>query len=218
MAECGRVRLSTVIGVAVLAVLAAVALAPSTSRQAIGRHRFTHEVPRYTKVFDFLRRDAHYRRLAHDITRTATSDEERARAVFTWTRENIRRSPPDWVVVDDHILNVITRGHGVDYQRVDVFATLATYAGTPAFWVPHKGLLGFPAFVLINGNWAVFDVLNGIVFTNDRGELSDAREVVPDVKVPPERPLRAERQMPCPRVRCEIREATMALSRAVRPQ
>ncbi len=53
----------------------------------------------------------------------------------------------------------------------------------------------------------MFDVLGGVIFTNSRGELADAREIVPDVKLLPDRPLRVELQMPWPRVVYETQQA-----------
>jgi hypothetical protein len=115
----------------------------------------------------------------------------------------------------------------------DVFATLCTYAGVPAFWAkvepsPEKGGI-ILSFASIRGRWVVFDVANGVVFRNDRGDLAaldDLRgrpDLVParlrDVSVGerayatvittvefPEvpHPLRAELQMPWRRLRYEL--------------
>ena len=133
-------------------------------------------------------------------------------------------------------MNIIIRGHGTGDQHADVFATLCTYAGIPAFWtkVEPQGLpIGLIlAFALVDSRWVVFDVANGIAFRNDRDELATvedlrgrsdlippaARELkvqeipyrrfLEDLRLPPvPSPLRAELQMPWQRLRFELARA-----------
>lgn len=198
---------ATVLAVSVL--LAWIATGTVVTRQAVGPRLSTRPLPRYVKALDFLHRHYQFQMLARDITRADNSGAERAVSVFTWTRENIRRAPDDWPVVDDHTLNVIIRGYGVPYQMADVFATLSTYAGVPAFWqtaAPRGSPRAVPlSFALIQGKWAVFDVAEGTIFSGGRGDFADARDVVPGLELPPPRPLRAELQMPWPRALHETR-------------
>jgi hypothetical protein len=209
--------------------LALVANVPVTTRQGVNFEVSEHRLPLYLKAFEFLDRDAHYRQLATEITRDTASDEERVLAVFRWTARRIQAAPEGWPVVDDHILNIIIRGYGTSDQRADVFATLATYADVPAFWHKVKAPGGqdgvILTFVQVDGRWVVMDVANGFVFRNARGELASAEdfaasraglpatagslmvgttrysEIFKQLRTPPiPRPLRAELQMPWPRL------------------
>ena len=208
--------------------------APMTTRQGVNFKVSTQAVPLYVKTLDFLHRHAHYQLLAKEITQDLHSDRERVVAVFVWTRQHIRPTPKGWPVVDDHILNIIIRGHGIDDQRADVFTTLSTYAGVPAFWrtqkVSDSRYRLVLSFARVGGRWVVFDVANGFMFTNGSGDLASAEELgaapqlvrltvgdfqygdgpyeryfasLSSLKVP--WTLRAQLQMPWPRVWSEVR-------------
>jgi len=204
-----------------------------STRQGVNFAVSRHSVPLYVKVLDFLHRDAHYRLLARQITAGVSSDQARVLAVFDWTRRHIRPTPKGWPIVDDHILDIIIRGHGVEDQMADVFCTLTTYAGAPAFWKPLRdapegaGLV--LSFAKTEGAWRVFDVAHGVAFRDPDGQLvavetllatpllSDAAadpvpadlsyaayfERLQPFTVPD--PLRAEQQMPWPRLAFELR-------------
>lgn len=226
-----RAAAHVVAGVAMLSVVLAGArwlTAPSITRQAVNFEVLTRDVPRYVKILDFLDRHYQYGEIAAGITRGLTSDRERVLAVFEWTQRNIRLTPAGWPIVDDHILHIIIRGHGAGEQPADVFTTLATYADIPAYWrtLPNGWVL---SFARIDGKWRVFDLANGKVFRNTRGDLATLEELatnpdvwigaepedrlrlaassgyLSDVSVP--RPLRAELQMPWPRLAYEVRQA-----------
>ena len=221
------VRLLALVGVVVG--LALVAVMPVTTKQGVNFEVSSHRLPLYLKAFEFLDRDAQYRQLAREITQGAASDQERVLAVFNWTARRIQPAPEGWPVVDDHILNIIIRGYGLSDQRADVFATLVTYAGVPAFWQNVKapgtrdGVI--LTFARVDGRWVVLDVANGLMFRNERGELASAEDfaanhatlpaaarslmtgstpysrVLTELRMPPiPRLLRAELQMPWPRV------------------
>ena len=207
-----------------------------TTTQGVNFEITAHRLPLYLKAFEFLDRDAQYRQLASEITRGIASEQDRAVAVFNWTARRIQRAPEGWPVIDDHILNIIIRGYGLSDQRADVFATLVTYAGLPAFWQNVKapgtrdGVV--LTFVRVDGRWVVVDVANGLLFRNLRGELASAedfaanRAILPaaagslmtgstpysrvftQLRTPPApRPLRAELQMPWPRLWDQTRRA-----------
>ncbi len=149
---------------------------PVATRQGVNYEVSEHRVPLYLKATDFMNRSVQYRQIAEEVAGALPSDESRALAVFEWTRRNVRPTPDGFPVVDDHILNIVTRGYGMPDQRADVFATLATYAGVPAFWQTLRlsasdgGLI--LTFVLIDGRWRVFDVGAGLAFRNERNELA----------------------------------------------
>jgi hypothetical protein len=212
-----------------VASLAVVADIPVTTRQGVNFEVTEHRLPLYLKSFEFLDRDAQYRQLAGEITRGAASDEARVLAVFDWTARRIQPQPEGWPIVDDHILNIVIRGYGMADQRADVFATLTTYAGVPAFWqkvrAPRTTDGVIFTFVRLDGRWVVIDVANKFVFRNTHGELASTEDFVANRALLPEaaqsrlvgstpyaeiakhvgplvipRPLRAELQMFWPRL------------------
>lgn len=164
-----------------VAVIAVVALAvmPVTSRQGVDFVVTTHELPLYVKGVDFLDRDLNYRVLAREITRGKTTDELRVLAVFEWTRANIHDVPPRLSIIDDHVWHIIVRGYGAPDQKADVFTTLVTYGGVPAYWIilEQEGRKLPISFAKIDGRWSVFDVQNGIVYRDRRGRLAAVEEI-----------------------------------------
>jgi hypothetical protein len=213
----------------IAAIVVALLNLPVTTRQGVNFEISEHRLPLYLKSFEFLDRDAQYRQLASEITRGAASDGARVEALFNWTARRIQPAPEGWPVIDDHILNIIIRGYGMSDQRADVFATLTTYAGVPAFWQAVKapgsrdGVI--LSFARVDGRWVVLDVANGFAFRNRGGGLASVDDVAADrvvmpaaaqalmvgsmrysqllsqLRMPPvPRPLRAELQMPWPRL------------------
>lgn len=220
-------------GAAVCAAVIAVAHVPVTTRQGVNFEVSTHRLPLYLKALQFVERSAQYQQIADEITRGAASDTERVLRVFDWTKRQIRETPEGWPIVDDHILHIIIRGHGVNDQQADVFATLSTYAGVPAFWTKVRpgpsrpGLL--LSFARVDGRWRVFDVYNGFVFRTASGDLATLDEAAAHPELLPvgaraiaasgvpysdlmtqvvmpsvPRPLRAEMQMPSARLWHEL--------------
>ena len=211
------------------------AMAPVTTRQQVDYQPSVKQVPLYAKAIAFLHRHIEYGLLAREITQGLRSERERALAVFEWTRTHIRPTPKGWPIVDDHVLHIIIRGHGAADQQADVFTTLARYAGLPAFW--RQGRVVF-SFVRVDGRWAMFDVANGLAFADASGALIEVEELLrrPELvqavagprsiggipysgHVEALRPfrvpevLRAEQQMPWPRLVFELRRALMMAAR-----
>lgn len=187
MKAAGRSRNRKLIAIVTplsLLAVAGVLLAPATTKQGFNFVVSTHQVPAYVKALDFVSRDRHYALLAKEITGSLRSDREKALAVFGWTREHIHPTPAGWPVTDDHIWHIIVRGHGVQDQVADVFTTLLTYAGVPAFWQSRRlseqsnGVI--LSFAKVDGRWAVFDVWHGLVFTTASGELASREALAAD--------------------------------------
>jgi hypothetical protein len=230
-----RRRVVWLLRIGLIAGVLLIANLPVTTKQGVNYEVTEHRLPLYLKTFEFLDRNAQYRQLAREITAAATSDRARVTAVFGWTARRIRPIPPDWPVVDDHILNIIIRGYGATDQRADVFATLLTYAGVPSFWAKVKADTGdgvILTFVRADGRWIVADVANGFLFTTKEGALATAEDLAANRAVLPPaaaaltigatpyvrilnqlrmpavpRPLRAELQMPWPRIWDQTRRA-----------
>lgn len=226
------VVISTLVGMALLSWF--VFTMEVSTKQGVNFRVVTKNVPLYVKVLDFVHRHLKYVELAEEITQGLTTERERVLAVFEWTHRNIRQPPPDWPIVDDHILNIIIRGYGIPDQMADVFTTLATYAGVPAFWgkvdSPDSPESLFLSFAKVDGKWVVFDVANGFVFKDVEGELASIDELRANLSLvdrtvgrfqykglpyrsyleglgplTPPAVLRAEKQMPWPRLIFELR-------------
>lgn len=178
-----RRRRRVLIGLALIVCfgLVAVAVSPTTIKRGLNYQVSTVEMPAYVKTIDFLHRHFEYKRLALEITQGRESDADKVLAVFDWTRKNIRPTPEGWPIVDDHILNIITRGYGVADQMADVFATLTTYGGVPAFWkqveAPGARQRLFVSFARVDGRWVPFDVAQGFVFRTQRNTLASVEDI-----------------------------------------
>ena len=189
-------------GFLAVALLLGLLMWPATTRQGVNCKVTEKRIPVAIKAMDFLVRDYEYRHLAAEITRGIPTEEAKAEALFQWTREHIRPIPPEWPLVDDHIGHIIIRGYGAEDQMADVFCTLATYAGIPSFWK----VLHAPdaqddrhyviSFVRIQGRWTVWEVSGRASSAQLKGWERFA-DPVPPV-------LRAQIQMPLPRLLCEL--------------
>lgn len=171
--------------VAVTAVaLVAVANIPTTTNQGVNYVVTAHSLPLYAKALDFVDRDFHYRRQAAEITAGRSTDEAKAKAVFDWTRANIRDTPAGFPVIDDHPWHIIVRGYGQSDQKADVFTTLLSYAGVPAYFIfigprPEMAL----SFAKIDGRWRVADIDNGVIFRSPSGQWAAAEELAADTSL-----------------------------------
>jgi len=165
-----------------VAALAGVAVIPTETRQAVDSTLYVHTIPLYAKALDFVQRDLGYARLVSGIVDEEAAPEARALTLLEWTRRNIRDTPDGFPVVDDHVLNIIIRGYGPAWQKAEVFTTLTTYAGVPAFVASSRQIAPrlTLSFVWVERRWRVFDVDNGIVFRNRRGDLASADELAHD--------------------------------------
>jgi hypothetical protein len=213
-------------------VAVALALVPATTRRGVDFVVTSERVPLWVKGLGFLVRDANYEALAHAVTAGAATDEARALAALAWTRANVRDVPPGFPVVDDHIWHIVVRGYGAADQQADVFTTLATYAGVPAYWQFREVGSGrlTVSLVRLGGRWRVLDVHHGFVFRTPDGGLATVEALAAEPAMvdrvagalvyrgvryrdyfagwrpsPPPDPLRAELQMPGRRLLFETR-------------
>lgn len=153
-----------------------------TSKQGINYVVRDIKMPLYIKVFEFMDRDYHYKKLVAGICQGHNSDEDKALALFAWVCQNIKKDmPKGWPVVDDHVWNIIARGYGVSDQFSDVFTTLCNYAKLNAFYgfTYHKDgkkMIIF-SFVKISGRWRAFDPYRGCYFKNRKGVIADIEEL-----------------------------------------
>ena len=225
------------IAISGLVVLAGVALAApwASTRQGVNFEVTMYRMPPYLKAMDFINRDLHYQALARRMTQGKRTDEERALAVLAWTREHVRMNPPGLPTVDDHVWNIIIRGYGLEDQMADVFTTLCTYAGVPAWWRLMRAANGHDwvvlSFARLDGKWALVDVGSGFILRDEQGAIADLGALYADparMKQVAEirtrdgstyrrylegiqpfeapKPLRAEKQMLWPRLWFELRK------------
>lgn len=152
----------TITSISVLLAVIFVFNIPATTRQGINGVLFVRKIPLYVKICGFLYRDYQYKALARLITSSVTDDMERVKIIYQWTVDNIKKTPGDLPVIDDHIWDIIVRRYGSGDQVADVFTTLASYAGYDAFWdslrvdnVPGALVL---SFVKVGKDWYIFDV------------------------------------------------------------
>jgi hypothetical protein len=148
-----------------------------------GRVREIH-MPLYVKAMEFVTRHYEYGRIAREATRGCKTDEEKVLAVLKWTRENIKDVPPGMNVYDDHILNIIIRGYGAAEQFQDVFTTVLSYSGIPAFWGRIYGegrkVRYALSLVKLNGKWRPFDAYYGKYFRNRAGDIASVEDIAKD--------------------------------------
>jgi len=173
------------ISAAVLAAIAggcAILTMPLTTRQGIDARVTAYRIPAYVKALDFLQRHYQYRLHVSRICAGKTSDVQCVLAIFDWTHTNIPPTPEGWTVVDDHVTNIIIRGHGGSDQIADVFVTLVGYAGVPSVfrWISQGDGRLVLAFAHLDEKWVMFDVERHIAFRNRSGQLADVRELVRD--------------------------------------
>lgn len=157
---------------------------PLTTRQGINYEVTDYSIPAYVKALDFLQRHFQYRQLVSRICSGKASDVECVLAIFDWTHQRIPLTPEGWTVVDDHVSNIVIRGHGGSDQIADVFVTLAGYAGVPAAfrWITHPDgdATLIVAFARLNDKWVMFDVERHLLFHSRDGSFADIQELVAD--------------------------------------
>ncbi len=156
---------------------------PLPTKQGINYEVRVYRIPLYIKLIEFIDRDYRYRMLSREITKDLRSDMDKAATILKWVRSNIKTDIPEgWPVYDDHIWHIIIRGYGGADQAADVFTTLAAYSGLEAGWarvfIPEdRGSLVL-SFVKIDGGWRVFDVMRGVNFTNDEGDIASVEDIL----------------------------------------
>jgi len=164
--------------------LAFLATADVSIRQGVNGECRAIRMPLAVKWTEFLARHYEYGRIAREVTRGCLTDQEKVLAILKWTHANVRKVPPDFPVVDDHILNIIIRGYGTSDQSADVFTTLCSYAGIDAFWTTKRNdakTRKHPlSFVKLKGTWYVFDSYLGLYFMTRQGRLATVEDIAKD--------------------------------------
>jgi len=177
-----RAIVVSVAGVMLLAGIVRVATWPLSTRQGVNYKQTTRYIPAYVKSLDFIQRHVQYNLIAGSVCHTSMTEGNCLLALLDWTAANIRHTPDGWPVIDDHVLHIIIRGHGVSDQIADVFTTLATYAGLPAFFRelqdPQRGTSLVLAFVRVGDGWVPVDAERHVVFRDDAGRLATVAQLL----------------------------------------
>jgi hypothetical protein len=204
------------------------------------------QLPLWVKAMEFIDRDINLERTADAVLAGVAGDEAKVRAALAWTIANVKPAPPGLAVVDDHIWNIVVRGYGTTDQQADVFTTLLSYSGVPAFWTmvgrePDEIPI---SYAKVGGRWCMVDVRRDIIFRTASGTLvaaSDAEQdpailqaavaTQPDAEAyllhfagfhapPPPDELRADMQRPLRRLSFEMRRLIGVAGRTweMRPQ
>ncbi|MBL7197589.1 MAG: transglutaminase domain-containing protein [Candidatus Omnitrophica bacterium] len=152
-----------------------------STRQGINFKVQTIRIPLYLKILDFFDRHYNYKLIVERIIGDSSQEEEKAFKIFEWTHKNIRKTPPGYPIIDDHVWHIIVRGYGETDQFSDVFTTLCNYAGMGAFynWVSAQNNESriVLSFVRVNGKWCVFDPYNGVYFKSKSGGIATIDEI-----------------------------------------
>lgn len=147
------------------------------TKQGVNYKVHSIKIPLYLKILDFFDRHYNYAETVKRITAGSKMEEEKVIKIFRWVYSNIKRNPKELPVIDDHTLNIIIRGYGVNDQFSDVFTTLCNYAGIKAFYslvYTKTRAQRIPlSFVRINKKWFVFDPYCGVYFKDEKGSLAD---------------------------------------------
>lgn len=151
-----------------------------TTKQGIDYRVSIKKVPLYLKMLNFYDRHFNYKSLVQRIVDRSDTKEEKVLKILKWTVANISTQPPQLKVIDDHVWYIIVRRYGIDEQIQDVFSTLCNYVGADAFFerIRSGEKSRVFSFVMIEGEWRIFDAANGVYFVNEKGELADVKDLI----------------------------------------
>lgn len=157
-----------------------------TTRQGINFRVHEIKLPLYLKVLDYLDRHYNYRQFVRSITAGMNDKDGKVLKIFDWVHINIRRTPAGFPIMDDHPMNIIIRGYGVEDQFEDIFTILCYYVGAKAFYAnikSHDGRSFLVSFVKLKRGWAAMSAYSGMYIKNDDrpaaiDEILDDRSLV----------------------------------------
>jgi hypothetical protein len=175
-------RICIAVSMILVVAFAALIFVQVPTRQGVNFKVQSYTMPLYIKIFEFIDRDFHYKRIVKAATDGKISEKDRVLAIFRWCVENIKHQPAGLPVIDDHPLNIIIRGYGVEDQFEDVFTILCTYNGIEAFYERFQidpGNSYSISFTKIDGKWYAFSVYAG-AYPSRNGELVPIGEVAKD--------------------------------------
>jgi hypothetical protein len=153
-----------------------------TTRQGVNFRVSEIRLPLYLKALDYLDRHYNYVRVVSAITDGARDKDEKVLKIFDWVHSSIKRTPPGFPIMDDHPLNIIIRGYGVEDQFEDIFTILCYYAGLKAFYANiqnSKGEYFQISFVRLKNGWVPMSAYYGI-YSKTGGRPAVVKEILRD--------------------------------------
>ena len=137
-----------------------------------------YEIPLYLKLYNFYGRHLNYDYLVNKITKNSRSDKEKVISISKWINSNIKKLPNGIEVVDSHPLTIAERRLGTKEQFSDLLSVMLVYADIDSFfWFDKDNRNKVLTFFRMNGYWSVIDPYYGIVFINNKNELSSIGEL-----------------------------------------
>ena len=112
------------------------------TKQAINGKVSAIKLPLYLKILDFVDRHYNYKNLAANILAGTRDENDKAVKIFNWVVSHVQKKPGELPVIDDHPLNILIRGYGMQDQFEDIFTILCTYAGLDAIFKSFKNSSG----------------------------------------------------------------------------
>ena len=106
-----------------------------------------------------------YKHIVANILGGTKEDNAKTIKIFNWVIANVQKNPEELPIIDDHPLNILIRGYGVQDQFEDIFTILCTYAGMEAFFKVFKNYSGniyYMSFVRINSRWCPLSAFGGV--------------------------------------------------------
>jgi hypothetical protein len=190
-----RPTIRAIAAIAFVAGLVVLAAWPVTTRYGVNYRWSSKRIPLFEKAVNFASRDLQLRRVAQEVSAEigagTAPPEQKAVKLFDWVVRNVRRTPPGFPVVDDHILHILIRGYGAPDQRAEALAVLASYNRLPAtaavLMPPEGGPKLTLALVRVDTRLAVFDVMHEVAFRRRTGELADLNDLVTEPSLVTER-------------------------------
>ena len=153
-----------------------------TTKQGINYQVHEIKLPLYLKALDFIDRHYNYKNLVANILDNEKDENTKTIKIFNWVVANVRKNPKELPVIDDHPLNILIRGYGVQDQFEDIFTILCTYAGMDAFFKVFKNSAGEPyyiSFVKIKGRWCPLSTFGG-VYPVKNGAIASVDDILLD--------------------------------------
>ncbi len=146
-----------------------------------------HEInlPLYLKILDFVDRHYNYKNLVKNIIGDTKDEGAKAIKIFDWVTSNVQNNPKELPVIDDHPLNILIRGYGVQDQFEDIFTILCTYAGMEAYFRIFRNRSGgvyYMSFVNIYGRWCPLSAY-GSAYASKNGAIASVDDILRDNKL-----------------------------------
>lgn len=164
------------IAIALILIICVLNISVAT-KQAINGKVSAIKLPLYLKILDFMDRHYNYKNLVANILAGTRNENDKAVKIFNWVVSHVQKKPKELPVIDDHPLNILIRGYGMQDQLEDIFTILCTYAGMDSIFKSFKNSSGdvyYVSLIKINGRWCplsasggVYAARNGVVVSVD---------------------------------------------------